>query len=83
MEIKNELKAIEDVRGLIKRGLGYEQLKAKLDITEAEIIKLGTAHPDFMNEINKRYNLNLKTEEKDSEIKEVKPKPVKKATKSE
>lgn len=72
MEIKNELKAIEDVRGLIKRGLGYEQLKAKLDITEAEIIKLGTKHPDFMNEINKRYNLNLKAEEKASEIKEVK-----------
>lgn len=72
MEIKNELKAIEDVRGFIKRGLGYEQLKAKLDITEAEIIKLGTAHPDFMNEINKRYNLNLESEEKASEIKEVK-----------
>lgn len=72
MEIKNELKAIEDVRGFIKRGLGYEQLKAKLDITEAEIIKLGTAHPDFMNEINKRYNLNLEAEEKASEIKEVK-----------
>lgn len=82
MEIKNELKAIEDIRLAIKRGYGYEQLKDKLEITDAEIIKLGSKHPDFLNEFNKRYNLNLKAEEKASEIKDVEPKPVKKATKS-
>ena len=72
MEIKNELKAIEDIRGLIKRGYGYEQLKARLDITEAEIVKLGTKYPEFLNEFNKRYKLYLKEEEKTSENKEVK-----------
>lgn len=72
MEIKNELKAIEDIRLAIKRGYGYEQLKDKLEITDAEIIKLGSKHPDFLNEFNKRYNLNLNAEEKASEIKEVK-----------
>ena len=71
MNITNELKAIEEVNGAIKRGYGFEQLKSKLDLTEAEILKLGAKHPDFLNELNKRYKLNL-VAEKPSEIKEVK-----------
>ena len=59
MEIKNELKAIEDIKGAIKRGYGYEQLKAKLDITEEELVDLGRKHPDFLNEVNKRYRKHL------------------------
>lgn len=73
MEIKNELKAMDDIRGAIKRGYGYEQLKSKLDVSEKEIISLGTKHPEFLNEINKRYHLNLEPE-KANEIKEIKDK---------
>lgn len=79
MKITNELKAIEDIRGAIKRGYGYSQLKSKLDLSEKEIIELGTKHPDFLNEINKRYNLDLKPEEKVNKIKDVGLKEVKKA----
>ena len=68
----NELKTIEEIRAAIKRGYGYEQMKAKVKISEEEIIKLGSKHPDFMNEINKRYNLGLVAKEKPSEIKEIK-----------
>ena len=69
MEITNELKAIEEVYAAIKRGYGFEQMKAKLDLSDEEIISLGTSHPDFMNEINKRYKKNfiakpVKTEQK-------------------
>lgn len=73
MEIKNELKAIEDIKKAIKYGYGYEQLKSKLDVSEKEIISLGTKHPEFLNEINKRYHLNLEPE-KAKENKEIKEK---------
>lgn len=79
MEIKNELRAMDDIRNAIKRGYGYLQLKEKLDVTEAEIVELGTKHPDFLNEVNKRYKLDLKPEEKEPKIKEV----AKKASKKE
>ena len=75
----NELKTIEEIRSAIKRGYGYEQLKSKLEISDEEIIKLGSKHPDFMNEINKRYKLGFIVEEKPSEIKEIKQKSTKKA----
>lgn len=71
MEIKNELKAIEDVKNAIKRGYGFEQLKAKLELSEDEIIMLGSKHPEFLNEINKRYKKNFVVEEKPSENKEL------------
>jgi len=71
MEIKNELKAIDDIRGAIKRGYGYSQLREKLDVSEAEIVELGTKHPEFLNEINKRYKLGLTPKEKAPKIKEV------------
>lgn len=73
MEIKNEYKAMDDIRGAIKRGYGYEQLKSKLDVSEKEIVSLGTKHPEFLNEINKRYHLSLEPE-KAKEIKDVKDK---------
>lgn len=73
MEIKNEYKAMDDIRGAIKRGYGYEQLKSKLDVSEKEIVLLGTKHPEFLNEINKRYRLSLGPE-KAKEIKEIKAK---------
>lgn len=79
MEITNDLKAIEEVRGAIKRGYGYEQLKEKLEISDEEIVELGNKHPDFMNEINKRYGLGFVAEKKQSEIKEIKTKVSKKA----
>ena len=75
----NELKTIEEIRAAIKRGYGYEQMKAKVKISEEEIIKLGSKHPDFMNELNKRYNLGLVAKGKTSEIKEIKTKSTKKA----
>lgn len=59
MEITNELKAIEEVYAAIKRGYGYEQMKAKLNLTDGEIASLGAEHPEFINEINKRYNKNF------------------------
>jgi len=72
MEIKNELKAIEDVRNAIKRGYGFEQMKAKLDLSEDEIVMLGSKHPDFLNEINKRYKKNFSAkQEKPSKNKEL------------
>lgn len=77
MEIKNEYKAMDDIRGAIKRGYGYEQLKSKLDVSEKEIVSLGTKHPEFLNEINKRYHLSLEPE-KTKEIKEVAKKSSKK-----
>lgn len=63
---------MDDIRGAIKRGYGYEQLKSKLDVSEKEIVSLGTKHPEFLNEINKRYHLNLEPEKAkgNKEIKE-------------
>ena len=75
MEITNDLKAIEEVRAYIKRGYGYEQLKAKLKISDEEISKLCEKHPDFKNELIKRYGIDKKP----IEIKEIKPKATKKA----
>lgn len=81
MEIKNDLKAIEEVRGAIKRGYGYEQLKEKLKISDEEIVELGNKHPEFRNEINKRYKLGLIDEAKPSETKEIKEETPKKKAK--
>lgn len=78
MEIKNELKAMDDIRGAIKRGYGYSQLREKLNVSEAEIVELGTKHPEFLNEINKRYKLGLTPKEKAPKIKEVAKKSPKK-----
>lgn len=69
MEITNELKAIEDVYAAIKRGYGFEQMKDKLNLSDEEIISLGTNHPDFMNEINKRYKKDFVAKEEKKEVK--------------
>ena len=81
MEITNDLKAIEEVKGAIKRGYGYEQLKAKLPISEKQIQELCNKHPEFMNELNKRYNLGLVADKKPSENKEIKEETPKKKAK--
>lgn len=79
MEIKNELKAIEDIKKAIKYGYGLAQLKEKLDLSDEEIIKLGAKHPDFLNDINRRYKTEYAVkEEKEPKIKEVTKKAPKK-----
>jgi oligoendopeptidase F len=77
MEITNELKAIEEVYAAIKRGYGFEQMKDKLNLSDEEIISLGTNHPDFMNEINKRYKKDFIAKEEKKEVKIEKKQEVK------
>lgn len=84
MEIKNELKAIEDIKKAIKYGYGLAQLKAKLDLSDAEILKLGANHPDFLNDINRRYKTDYTVKAVEEPKKEPKIKEVaKKASKKE
>lgn len=84
MEITNELKAIEEVKRAIKYGLGLAQLKEKLDLSDEEILKIGAKHPDFLNDLNRRYKTDYTVKESEEPKKEPKIKEVaKKAPKKD